>query len=148
MNCPGIEPKPCDRLEARRPTSRWIGWTLPTASAEQIKTLRNPKMRTEARLKRVARYLLGEPELIWTLPYQDMPRTFVVRTDANWTGQDSEDQKCFSCVVVRCGKHVTDVACTKTRRGFIECTRVRVLCDDFWWSTWCSHQEHLQRFAS
>ena len=37
----------------------------------------------------------------------------VVRTDANWTGQDSEDQKCFSCVVVRLGEHVTDVVCSK-----------------------------------
>ena len=27
-----------------------------------------PKVRTEARLKRVARYLLDEPELIWTFP--------------------------------------------------------------------------------
>ena len=62
-----------------------------------------PKVRTEARLKRVARYLPGEPELIWTFPYQEMPTKLVVRTDANWIGQDSEDQKCFSCVVVRLG---------------------------------------------
>ena len=33
----------------------------------------------------------------------------VVRTDANWIGQDSEDQKCFSCVVVRFGEHVINV---------------------------------------
>ena len=71
------------------------------------------KVRTEARLKRVARYLLGEPELIWTFPYQEMPIKLVVRTDANWIGQDSEDQKCFSCVVVRFGKHVIDVDCTE-----------------------------------
>ena len=37
----------------------------------------------------------------------------VVRTDANWTGQDSEDQKCLSYVVVRFGKHVIDVVCTE-----------------------------------
>ena len=37
----------------------------------------------------------------------------VVRTDANWTGQDSEDQKCFSCVAVRFGEHVIDVVCSK-----------------------------------
>ena len=37
----------------------------------------------------------------------------MVRTDANWFGQDSEDQKCFSCVVVRFGKHVIDVVCSK-----------------------------------
>ena len=61
-------------------------------------TDRNTGSRTEARLKRVARYLLGEP---------------VVRTDANWFDQDSKDQKCFSCVVVRFGKHVIDVVCSK-----------------------------------
>ena len=37
----------------------------------------------------------------------------MVRTDANWTGQDSEDQKCFSCVVVGFGEHVIDVVCSK-----------------------------------
>ena len=70
-----------------------------------------PKVRTEARLKRVARYLLGEPELIWTCPCQEMPTKLVVR--ANWTGGDSEDQRCFSCVVVRLGEHVIDVVCSK-----------------------------------
>ena len=70
-----------------------------------------PKARMEARLKRVSRYLLGEPELIWTFPYQDMPTKLVVRTDANWTGLDSEDQKCFTCIVVRLGLHVVDEVC-------------------------------------
>ena len=72
-----------------------------------------PKVRTEARLKRVARYLLGEPELIWTFPYQETPTKLVVGTDANWTGQDNEDQKCFSCVVVRFGEHVIDEVCSR-----------------------------------
>ena len=72
-----------------------------------------PQVRTEARLKRVARYLLGEPELIWKFPYQEMPRKILVRTDANWTGQDREGQKCFSCVVVRFGVHVIDVVRSK-----------------------------------
>ena len=80
-----------------------------------------PKVRTEARLKRVARYLLGEPELIWTFPYQEIPTKLVARTAASWTGQDSEYQKCFSCVVVRYGEHVIDVGCS-TRRSLTECT--------------------------
>ena len=42
-----------------------------------------------------------------------MPTKLVVRTDANWIGQDSEDQKCLSCVVVRFGEHVIDVVCSK-----------------------------------
>ena len=41
-----------------------------------------------------------------------MPTKLVVR-NANWTGQDSEDQKCFSCVVVGFGEHVIDVVCSK-----------------------------------
>ena len=81
-----------------------------------------PKVRTEARLKRVARYLLGEPELIWTFLYQEMPSKLVVRTDANWTGQDSEDQKCFSCEVVRFGGHVIDVVCVCVGRSLHVCT--------------------------
>ena len=72
-----------------------------------------PKVRTEARLTRVARCVLGELELIWTFPYQEMPTKFVVRTDANWTGQDSEDQKCLSCVVMKFGEPVIDVACSE-----------------------------------
>ena len=51
-------------------------------------------MRTKARLKKIARYLLEEPEFIWN-------------------GHDSEDQKCFSCVVARLGDHVIDVECAK-----------------------------------
>ena len=39
----GNEPKPYRRLEAQRPTSRWIGRTLPAASVEQMKTLQNRK---------------------------------------------------------------------------------------------------------
>ena len=52
-------------------------------------------------------------ELIWTFAYQEMPTKLVVRTDATWTGQNSEDQKCFSCVVVRFGEHVIAVVCAK-----------------------------------
>ena len=37
----------------------------------------------------------------------------MVRIDAKCTGLDSEDQKCFSCVVVRFGDHVIDVVCAK-----------------------------------
>ena len=72
-----------------------IAYSIRRATQDTAK----PKLRTEARLERVARYLRGEPE-----------------RDANevgWTGPDSEDQKCFSCVVVRFGEHVIDVVCSK-----------------------------------
>ena len=37
----------------------------------------------------------------------------VRKADTNWTDQDSEDQKCFSCVTVRMGAHVISVECAK-----------------------------------
>ena len=103
MSCLGNEPKPYRVLEAQRD----IAYSIRRANQDTAK----PKVRTEARLKRVARYLLGEPEFMWTFPYQELPTELVVRTDANWAGQDSEDRKCFSCAVVRFGEHVIDVVC-------------------------------------
>ena len=38
--------------------------------------------------------------------------------------------------------------CVKNKTWFIESTRVRVIRHEFWWSTWYSQKEHLQRFAS
>ena len=68
----------------------WAGLEQPKAAAPSPGTaattnqdIAKPKVRTEARLKRVARYLLGEPEVIWTFLYQEMPTKVVVRTDAN-----------------------------------------------------------------
>ena len=46
----------------------------------------------------------GELELIWTFPYQEMPSNLVVRTEANWTSQDSKDQ-----VVQLCSREKQDV---------------------------------------
>ena len=111
MSCPGNGPKPYRRLEAQT----YLAMDRPDIAhiiRRAHQDIAKPKVGTEARLKRVARYLL-EPELIWTFPYQAMPTKLVVRTDANWTRQDSEDQKCFSCVVVRFGEHVIDVVCSQ-----------------------------------
>ena len=103
-----------------------------------------PKVRTEARLKRVAWYRLCEPDLTWTFPYQEMPTKSVVRTDTNWTGQDTEFQLCFREIWSR-----RRWCCVlKTRRDFVERPRVQVSRDDFWRSIRYSHQEHHQRFAS
>ena len=49
-----------------------IVYSIRRANQDIAKT----KVRTEARLKRGARYVLGEPELIWTFPYPEMPTTF------------------------------------------------------------------------
>ena len=54
-----------------------------------------------------------------------MSAKLVVRTDADWTGQDSEDQKLFkTSVVVRPGEHVIDVVSSKHDVVSFECTRV------------------------
>ena len=47
----------------------------------------------------MARYLLGERELIWTFLYQEMPSNLVMRSDASWTGQRSVDEECFGLVI-------------------------------------------------
>ena len=54
-----------------------------------------------------------EPEFVWTVLCQAMTQKTVRKADTNWTDQDSEDQKCFSCVTVRIGGRVINVECTK-----------------------------------
>ena len=101
-----LDELPCDRAEA---TSSAGGTATCLALDRQDIALQRP----QGEPKRVAWYLLGEPELIRTSPYQEVPSGVVVRIDTNWTGQDSEDHKCFSCLVVRFGDHVIDVVCVK-----------------------------------
>eukprot|EP00974_Lingulodinium_polyedra_P104346 10100737-Lingulodinium_polyedra.AAC.1 len=38
-----------------------------------------------------------------------MPSELIVPADADWSGNDSEDHKCFSRVVIRFGSHTLDV---------------------------------------
>ena len=59
------------------------------------------RMRTEARLKRSARSLLGKPEFVWTFPNHEMTQTSVRKDYTNWTDQDIQDHKCFNCLIVR-----------------------------------------------
>ena len=54
-----------------------------------------------------------EPEFVWTVLCQAMTQNSVRKADTNWTDQESEDQKCFSCVTVRIGDRVINVECTK-----------------------------------
>ena len=88
-----------------------IAYNFPFRSANR--DVSKPRVRTKARLKRIARYLLGEPEFIWTFPYHEVPLKSVRKADAEWNGHDNQDQKCFSCVVARPGDHVIDVECAK-----------------------------------
>ena len=54
-----------------------------------------------------------EPELVWTVLFQAMTQKSMRKADTNWIDQDSEDQKCLSCVTVRMGDRVIDVEGTK-----------------------------------
>ena len=114
-----LDELPCERSKAESSagsTATYLAMDSPDIAyiiRRENQDTAQPKVRTEARLKRVARYVLGEPGLIWTFPYLEMPTKLAVRTDATWTGQDSEDQKCFTCVVVRFGDHVIDVVCSR-----------------------------------
>ena len=103
MSCLGNEPKAVSSAGGTATSLAMDRLDIAVSIRRANQDIAKPKVRTEARMKRVARYLLGEPELIWTFPYQETPTKLVVRTDANWTGQDSKGQKCFSCVVVRFG---------------------------------------------
>ena len=41
-----------------------------------------------------------------------MTQKSVRKADTNWTDQDSEDQKCFTCVIMRLGDRAIDVECS------------------------------------
>ena len=73
------------------------------------------KVRTEVRLKRIARSSLEESEFVWAV-CQTMTQEPVRKTDKKWTERDSENQECFSCVVVRCGRDER----AKTRHDSLE----------------------------
>ena len=49
-----------------------------------------------------------------------MTQKSVRKADTNWTDQDSEDQKCVSCVTLRVGDLVINVECCKTIRDCVE----------------------------
>ena len=51
---------------------------------------------------------LEEPRFVWTVPYHEITQKSVRKDDMTRTLQDSEDQKCFSCAIVRLGDHVID----------------------------------------
>ena len=54
---------------------------------------------------------LEEPQFTWTVLCHEMMQKSVRKDDTNWTDRGSEDQKHFSCVIVRPGDCVIDVGC-------------------------------------
>ena len=64
---------------------------------------------------------LEEPEFVWTFLYREMTQKSVRKADTNRTDQDSEDHKCFSCVIARLGDRVIDVGCAKQDVIALQC---------------------------
>ena len=54
-----------------------------------------------------------EPECVWAVLRQAMTQKSVRKARTGWTDQDSEDRKCFNCVIVRMGDRVINVECTQ-----------------------------------
>ena len=57
------------------------------------------------RLKRVARYLLGRPELGWKFPWQSKPKGVGVYSDADWGG-DRKSRRSTSGGIILAGSHL------------------------------------------
>ena len=81
-----------------------------------------------------------ESESAWTVLCQTTTQKSVKKTDTNWTDRDSEDQECFSCVVVRCG----GVECAKQDVVSLSATQ----SESHTWNTGgarTSHTKYLDR---
>ena len=81
-------------------------------------------------------------EFIWTVHCQAMTQKSLRKADTNWTDQDSEDRKCFSCVIMRLGDHVIDVECAKQDVSSLSAIQSE---SDHWRSAHNSHQLPGQR---
>ena len=60
-------------------------------------------------LKRIGRFLLANPRLIWHFRRQDMPRAMDAVSDSDWAGCLST-RKSSSCTVLKFGRHVLQVS--------------------------------------
>ena len=63
-----------------------------------------PREADWARLKRVARYLVGAPRLIQKFGWQDLPAELHTFTDSDWAG-DKETRKSTSGGAITWGSH-------------------------------------------
>ena len=74
-----------------------------------------PTPLAEVRLRRAARYLVGNPITEWHYPLQELPTTVVVEADSDWAG--SEDAKSTQCTVMMFGEHCLEV--TTSTQGYV-----------------------------
>ena len=77
---------------------------LQYAAKEVAKRMAAPREADWARLKRVARYLVGAPRLIQKFGWQDLPAELHTFTDSDWAG-DKETRKSTSGGAITWGSH-------------------------------------------
>eukprot|EP00974_Lingulodinium_polyedra_P014403 1395811-Lingulodinium_polyedra.AAC.1 len=75
-----------------------------------MKGMASPTRADAARLKRLARYLLAVPDILWEYPYQELPKEVVVFADADWQGEE-DTRRSTSAAVEMLGWHAVD-ACS------------------------------------
>jgi hypothetical protein len=69
-----------------------------------------------SRLRRLGRYPMGVPSLVWRYPYQMEPTVLTVHADSEWAG-DSESRRSTTAVIETLGAHPTD--CSSVTQGAI-----------------------------
>ena len=101
---------------------RWAGlalyisadrWDIMYACKAVMAGMSTPTVADMARLKRLARYLRGHPELYWCYPYQEAPRQLVVWADSDWCGEEATRRSTSACIETF-GSHPLD-CCSVTQ---------------------------------
>ena len=74
------------------------------ASKECCRAMSKPTLKDWAKLKRIGRYLVGKPRLIYSYRFQDEVATLTAYSDANWAS-NAGDRKSTSGGVILHGSH-------------------------------------------
>ena len=77
---------------------------LQFSAKEVAKKMSKPREADWAKLKRVAKYLVGAPRLVQQFDWQDLPSNLHTYTDSDWAG-DRESRKSTSGGAVTWGRH-------------------------------------------
>ena len=78
------------------------------ASKEACRDMSAPTPQSWSRLKRIGRYLVGRPQVVWTFPWKEGPGGWKVTVDSDWAG-DRATRRSTSGGIIRLGGH-----CLKT----------------------------------
>jgi len=83
------------------------------ASKTCMSEISAPTKLMEARVKRLARYLAGVPELEWHFVLQDMPTEVVPHADSDWASEVTH-RRSTSCCMTYFGQHLLEgISCTQ-----------------------------------